>query len=96
MGLQRTDRHLEDEEAAFIGHKSGVTSLVLDSVSLCLPCHYLIYSILMPGCALPIARQRESLADFSKIVPDFEKVAPGLVTKHTVLLNILVRLIITL
>ena len=32
------------------------------------------------------ARQRESLADFSKVVPDLKKVVPGLVTKHTAFL----------
>ena len=31
--------------------------------------------------------QRESLADFSKMVPDFKKVVPGLVTKHTAFVN---------
>jgi hypothetical protein len=31
--------------------------------------------------------QRESLADFGKMVPDFKKVVPGLVTKHTAFVN---------
>ena len=31
--------------------------------------------------------QRESLADFGKMVPDFKKVVPGLVTKHTSFVN---------
>jgi hypothetical protein len=31
--------------------------------------------------------QRESLADFGKMVPDFKKVVPGLVTKRTALVN---------
>ena len=35
---------------------------------------------------LPL-RQRESLADFSKMVPDFKKVVPDLVTKHTAFVN---------
>jgi hypothetical protein len=40
----------------------------------------------MPGCAVRTL-QRESLADFGKMVPDFKKVVPGLVTKHTAFLN---------
>ena len=31
----------------------------------------------MPGCAVRTL-QRESLADFGKMVPDFKKVVPGL------------------
>jgi hypothetical protein len=31
--------------------------------------------------------QRESLADFGKMVPDFKKVVPGLVNKHTAFVN---------
>jgi hypothetical protein len=31
--------------------------------------------------------QRESLADFGKVVPDLKKVVPGLVTKHTAFVN---------
>jgi hypothetical protein len=41
----------------------------------------------MPGCAVYGTLQRESLADFGKIVPDFKKVFPGLVTKHTAFVN---------
>ena len=36
----------------------------------------------MPGCAVRNASAREP-ADFGKMVPDFKKVVPGLVTKHT-------------
>ena len=31
--------------------------------------------------------QRESLADFGKMVPEIKKVVPGLVTKHTAFVN---------
>jgi hypothetical protein len=31
--------------------------------------------------------QGESLADVGKMVPDFKKVFPGLVTKHTAFVN---------
>jgi hypothetical protein len=38
-------------------------------------------------CVLCRTLQRESLADFSKMVLDFKKVVPGLVTKHTEFVN---------
>jgi hypothetical protein len=37
----------------------------------------------MPGCAVRNASPREPIADCGKMVPDFKKVVPDLVTKHT-------------
>ena len=41
----------------------------------------------MPGCAVRNASAREPIADLCKMVPDFKKVVPGLVTKHTAFVN---------
>ena len=51
----------------------------------CFKC-FISFKVLCLG-VLCRALQRESLADFSKMVPDFKKVVPGLVTKHTQFVN---------